>query len=336
MISFIGAYYCFKQEIVPDWVGYILGALGIGTSIYIYYISGKQQTASNKNTESLIKRNQDEIVKQYGFYPLRNGNNTNGFELFENKICDLVRDAKHSIKLCVVTPLFHSLRKEWKDGYNGYKSNESHWANDFCRNFITNLPTENKLAVDILFLEDNLLRRIAQRVPNKPILWDGDTGYKKSISDFIEELKPSCTLFYSTISEAPLYFALIDDTETNNAKGVMAFINCQDLISQKMTAETGAEGIANNLESFYFENSNISKFFSRMFDILSFKGNDNLHSFFRICSSHGFEYGMIAHPDINNIENLTGNVKKFFDELKELMDKHNYKIDPKFYINKQG
>ena len=293
-------YWCIKQGIVPAWVGwagYVLGVISILVSIFIFLISkgsnarinelltqinelttlNKALTEGNNElltridklsvgSNELLKLRHEEIIQIYGFSPLKNPfihkdkESQTGFELFENEICNLVENAEHSVMLCLVTPLLHSLRMDWKDGYQGSMHNKDHWADKFCTKFIRKIPPirkseSDKLNIKILYLEDDSLKKIVEK---NSIPW---TEYKDSISTFLDGFEGHhCIVTKYTIPNIPMYFAIIDSENQGKAKGVMAFFNYMDL-----TKTSDADKIAKEFQGFRFSDFQIIQYFNELF-----------------------------------------------------------------------
>ena len=361
-------------------IGIIIGIIGIIIGIIgiIFAIKSRKNnkklnkiiSEQNDKIDKLEKSNnekRDETIKKYGFFPLRNENNKdeNGLKIFEDRIVELAKSAKKNIKLCVVTPLLHSLRKDWYP-YNDieFDKHPDHWAKEFCENFINEM-IKNKskkdsitLDVDIIFLDDNTLRKIVTFIPPNRINWN---SYQESINHFfsklkgdigiISGLKPLCNLNYFQIPDSPIYFALIDTPDSaisdkwdnemyDNAKGIMTFINYQDLIEQRKNEGNSAEKIAQDLEGFEFSNKTILKFFVRLFNTLSLRNHNHLYDFYKIMNSHGYDWGMVYSSDlikiIEEIKNEINNNYNFDvkEKLKILEDtlKKSFENEKKYYV----
>lgn len=327
-------------------VGILIGLIGIVWGFFISKASTKKHLTKigelnfqiceqGENIQALQISNQkkkEEIIKEFSFYPLRlenpNGAINNGLELFENKIVELVKDAKKNVKLCIVTPLLHSLRKEWKT-YSDQSLNQhgnNHWACEFCEPFfdtVYNLKNKQDITIDIdvIFLEDNLLRKFVSFIPPKKIPW---RDYESSIHYFFSRLKGETlpnkpelsNVNYYQIPESPLYFALIDtpdeidtkDWEDCKGKGVMTFINCQDLIYQNLHERKSSEVISQDLEPFAFSNKNILKFFVRLFNNLSLQNHSYLYSFYKQMNTYGYDWGMVQST---TFEQIIEDIEKF-------------------------
>jgi hypothetical protein len=325
--------------------GYILTAV-VGLSVYFI-----QKHETNKRLSILEQQNTkltqqltqhyDEIIVRDGF-KMNNLKGQDGLKLYEDEICDIVRQAQESIKLCLVTPLLHSLREMW----GIYDANHTpEWAKLFCEPLIDTLKVRKEecqeLVVEISYLEDNFMRQIVGYIPNPSIDFD---EYRSSIDYFFEKLKSQCKLITFQIQEAPLYFAIVDGkTQTGNTSGVMAFINCYDLIKQAKDSAT-ANSIANNLQSFNFKNIQIIGFFNRLFDSISFQKPDDLCKFFKMCTAYGYELGMITSSELrcmhkqprinNNKQNQKAGLIDLANDLRPLCNKHNLVNDTKFYVKK--
>jgi len=352
-----------------EWVGLAIGIAGlaigivgilIAVGIFIFHIqqSKKQKTIEDKRfkeqmdkTEDLkeqLAKREDTVIEQKSFVLIGN------FTAYEYEIRRLVETAKQSIRLCLVTPLLHSFRETWGI-YNEETTPE--WAKIFCEPFIESLRKKKEggttLIVEFLYLENNLMRQMAWHVPAVSVPWD---EYHQSIEYFFSCLNDVCKLNRHQIQEAPLYFAIVDYelatlcSDTNQAEGIVAFINCHDLIKQAMdkkindlsfSQNRAADEIAGNLQCFKFRNPLILDFFMRLLNDLSlYRPLGELYKFFKMFAFHGYEYGMITSPELRHIykqpehQDDLGEFEDLASELKNVCQSHNLINDTKFYLKK--
>jgi len=211
----------------------------------------------------------EEILGIYGFSPLKNpykpyDNRKTGFELFDDKICDLVEKAEHSVRLCLVTPLLHSLRAKTWSPFKDALGNPNHWATKFCLKFLNTIPLKDdseghSLDIGILYLEECQLRNIVEK---NGVPWN---EYKDSINDFFQKFtEHKCTVKKCTKADIFICFALIDSKDKDKAKGVMAFFNHMDLEQTKFTNEE----IAEQFQGFEFSDYQIVQYFDKLFDTM--------------------------------------------------------------------
>jgi len=267
---------------------------------------GKAKEAADKAEEAASKT-QDDWLRELGFLPLAIGVQQephNGLTLFEDRICQLARQACKSLKLCVMTPLLHSLRKPWKEYTPDALSDEAHWAHGFCEDLVNTVKARKRmegieLEIDFIFADDKLLRKIIHFVPDRQIA--DELGYYDSIKFFFSRLRGEeddrfCQLHYCQIPETPFYFALADvpndgEEVSDTSQGVMAFINCQDLISQRGQGRSTDE-MAQDMQVYAFSNPAIIKFMARLFNSLAMQKDHTLYSLYQQCRTHNYELAL--------------------------------------------
>lgn len=272
---------------------YLLGSISIGLSIFLGSLSVLVSLCvflrSSKNSDEILKitkMKNRKVLEEHGFYPLIDENaDKNGFELFEDEICNLVGQAENSIKLCIVTPLLHSLRMPWNYGYRFDFAD--HWAKKFCAKFLekikmkTKVMTEGKFDVQFLYLNDETLEKIVKkRSSDKNIIqWKVDDkqkareGYKNSIDAFFDDFGAhDCVLDKQQTSDIPVYFAVIDSGPNNTSginkgQGVMSFFDINKLLDKQNESGT-FDKIAEDFQAFGFTQPQIVQYFDNLFNTL--------------------------------------------------------------------
>lgn len=275
------------------------------------------------------KRNfKDSLLRDVGFAPatLDNEKKMNsliktpdGLELFESRLIEITRKAKRNVKLCLLTPLIHSLRKPWQRWNDDFP--EGHWANDFCKPFHDALCACSKnVYVEIVYLQDAVLKSfIKDKI--KPSI-DDWVGYREAIDRFIRYIKyrnPSNTetgniadVLTTQIPKIPFLLALIDipingEELLPSTRGLIAFMNEQEFHVQRRQMRT-PEDIGKTLIPFEFNNPDILAMFSRSFDDLALHQDNKLFDFYKRClakSKNGEEYFWGLFTDAEAIDTST-------------------------------
>jgi len=247
--------------------------------------------------------------------------NPDGLELFESRLIEITMEAQKSIKLCLLTPLIHSLRKEWRRWDPSFPAD--HWARDFCKPFHDALSSHtNRVSVEIVFLQDDILESlITQKITNPIRKWE---EYKDAIFKFIEYLKfrdPNdhngeriADVFSTQVPRIPFLLALVD-VPTGDGKfldsshGLIAFINEREFHVQLRKKRT-PDGIGKSLMPFEIHNQDILAMFSRSFDDLALHQDTKLFDFYKRClakSKNGEEYfwGLFTDAEAIDTRNFT-------------------------------
>lgn len=272
------AYYInWGKFIMETLVAFVVGFISSIVAAYFFHRNvtvPKTERRLKKETglfkaELNNKKKMDELKK-----------NPDGLELFESRLIEITMEAKQSIKLCLLTPLIHSLRKEWRPWNASFPAD--HWARDFCLPFHDALSKhKNHVSVEIVFLQDDILESlITQKITNPIRNWE---EYKDAIFKFIEYLKfrdPNnhngeriADVFSTQVPKIPFLLALVD-VPTGDGKfldsshGLIAFINEREFHVQLRKKRT-PDSIGNALMPFEIHNQDILAMFSRSFDDLA-------------------------------------------------------------------
>lgn len=259
-----------------------------------------------KQIEEIKKSSENEIeeIRKTGLYPI-----TNGLTGFEDKICDSISNANHSVQLCLSTPLLHSLKERWTK-YDANQINThatDHWALKFCEPLRARLRgrciDNNKMRVEIVYLDDKILNKFVSEVPSVPISW---VEYKDSIDHFFAMLKtdghalptPMCDLFVTQVPDVPIYMAIIDGPQNdgacpNTAKGFVGFMSSGELLAQRKSGREAVD-IAANLQAYSFTNPEVIQFFSRLFRDVSLHGDQLLLQFLQQCQRGQYSWALVT------------------------------------------
>lgn len=276
------------------------------------------------------KEFRDSLLRDVGFAPATLDDekkmkslkkNPDGLELFESRLIEITEKAKNNVKLCLLTPLIHSLRKPWQQWNPSFP--EGHWARDFCKPFRDALSTrENHVSVEIVYLQDDVLESfIRDKVTPSINDWP---GYRAAITNFIEYLKfrnPSnqggekvSDVLTTQIPKIPFLIAIVD-VPTNggeflpSTRGLIAFMNEREFHVQRRQMRT-PEDIGKALIPFEFNNPDILAMFSRSFDDLALHQDNKLFEFYKKClarSKNGEKYfwGLFTDAEAIDTRNYT-------------------------------
>lgn len=278
--------------------------VGFVSSLFAAYFFHKRVTVPKiesrlKEETGLFKAELNNKKKMYEL-----NKNPDGLELFESRLIEITMEAQKSIKLCLLTPLIHSLRKEWRRWDPSFPAD--HWASDFCKPFHDALSSHtNRVSVEIVFLQDDILESfIRQKITNQIRDWE---GYKDAIFKFIEYLKfrdPNdhngeriANVLSTQVPKIPFLLALVDvptgDGEfLDSSHGLIAFINEREFHVQLRKNRT-PDVIGKSLIPFEIHNRDILAMFSRGFDDLALHQDDKLFNFYKRClakSKNGEKY----------------------------------------------
>ncbi len=274
----------------------------------------KKITRTNEDLLLQVKKTHQDILNESGFSPVEKRAHQSGLDAFEDRIRDLTLQAKRRIKLCLVTPLLHSLRGPWKEyTQERVESDPDHWARKFCEPFLSALRAQRNEGhcpqVDIIYLEDKLLFNVVSTVTKSGVNSSNFHEYKRSIEHFFRLLRTDgregnyqlCEFTEGAMPDSPMYIALIDPPRADDPSdiephGVIAFMNARELVARIRNGET-QEQLAQELRSFEFSDPTIVKFFDRIFDSLALTGDRDyefLHRLLQRYRHDGSDFGVIA------------------------------------------
>jgi hypothetical protein len=246
-----------------------------------------------------------------------------GLDGFDDKVCELVKEARKSVRLCLATPLLHSFRETWMqyDETHFYDHPTTHWARRFCEPLRHSLreaqraASGERLHVEILHLDEKLLKTYVQHIPD-PDNHIPFPEYVHSLDYFFKALKidKACHLYAYPVPDIPIYLAIIDGPEgplgqngvediPPTAHGVVAFMSASEFLRQNKEDKRSAEQIAKNLQVYEFSNSEVVRFFTHLFREVSLHGDQQLLKFLQHCRTHSWKWAVIAEG-IGGVEDI--------------------------------
>jgi hypothetical protein len=242
-----------------------------------------------------------------------------GLDGFDNKVCELVKRAERSVRLCLATPLLHSLRKEaFRDGQwltydptHLYNHQSVHWAKEFCEPFrhslrqISEIQGRPKIQVELVFLDNRNLKAYVENIPDRNNLPIPVPEYERSVEHFTTSLRRdnTCDIFTYEVPDIPIYMAIIDGPEISpgsgleafpgNPHGVVAFMSASEAMRQRKEKRS-VDQIAKNIQVYEFTNREVIRFFTHLFHEATLHSDKDLLEFLKHCRTHDWKWAVIA------------------------------------------
>jgi hypothetical protein len=296
----------YENPLITFFSGLILGILGLAAEIF-YSHKGKKELKQEIKTLQREQETKIEEAKQEAFDEAHRSGLAfvgGGLAGFDDKVCELVTIAKKSIRLCLSTPLLHAFKEKWikYDTAQLLDHPTDHWARLFCeqlRQRLIETRDAGKLRVEIVYLDDKVLKSYVENIPEYPIPFP---EYKESLQHFFATLRTdnACTLFTHEVPDIPIYMAIIDGPDGRDmpvppsAQGVVAFMSASEFMKQRVRDERTPKQMADSLQVYQFSNPEVVRFFTHLFNEVSLHGDQDLLKFLNYCRRHDWKWAVIT------------------------------------------
>lgn len=298
-----------------DWVNALVGAI-IGAFV-TFILSAPRLKREKKEKQEAVQARQLAVEKlnkikeqldtkerdfqeKHGFVPI-----DIGLEAFEDRICERVKKAKKSVKLCLSTPLLYSLKANPWRTYSRKFLNENlsdYWPKNFCEQFRKILrervAESTTLDVELIYLDERSTKTLVSEMnPRVPYV-----EHRESLDFFIDEVLKKderanhklCNLKVHRVMKVPFYLALVDTDEASGVFGIVAFANDNYLLNESIKEKRMSEDMAKTLQGYEFTKHDVVRFMNQLFEQTKLLSDERLVNFLDICTTSGFSWSAIA------------------------------------------